>query len=99
MDPGKPEKCKGKSEFIGDTVWGKDNPSKEKLNKTLLFVVKLLFFIINDAALGQERAGGDGGLKSWTRTYESGEKMKQTLSKVPCKTSIYDDSNDQKRPY
>lgn len=47
INPGKPENGKGKSEFIKNTEWGKDSPSEEKLNRTFLFVVKLLFFLSN----------------------------------------------------
>lgn len=61
INPGKPGKGKGMSEFIRNTVWGKNIPSKEKLNRTFLFVVKLLFFIIRDAAFGHNRPDVEGG--------------------------------------
>jgi hypothetical protein len=42
----------------------KDISSKEKLNTTLLFAVKLLFFVVSDTAFGHKRAGREGVVNS-----------------------------------
>lgn len=54
---------------------GKNIPSKEKLNRTFLFVVKLLFFIIRDAAFGHNRPDVEGGFNSWKRTHALGKEF------------------------
>lgn len=48
---------------------GENIPSKEKLNRTFLFAVKLLFFIIRAAAFDHKKPDGEEGFNSWMRTH------------------------------
>lgn len=74
------------------------HPKQGKIDQDFLFVVKLLFFI-SDAPSVYNKAGGERGFDSWTRTYALGKKLDWTLSKISCKTLIYDDSNGPKKDF